>query len=506
MSQKSLVDVALVRLQLAESKSKSGNTIVRGEFATYNKPTANKRYYSESIWKNQIKTLNEAMSDRRVFGELDHPADGKTSLKRVSHIVTNMHLEDGRLIGEAEILPTKEGQQLEALLKSGCKVGVSSRGFGSVKTDDKGIDVVQEDYKLATFDFVADPADNTAYPEAVFEGVEFPMANLMAEDEKHDSDVRAHAKDDVERAKEWAKKLENGEFDESKGEDKDILDAISEKMEDVRAEVRAELLNDPEVAGAVTALESVRSILAPYLLPEDSNKVVRQLEDRVATLEASLEEMTQERDKLASVAKEAAFKYYLERTLAEDENAELIRNLIGDVTQYENSAALKERVAAVKEELDAKKLKEQEEQNKLVAEAEKTQALINQVRAEAEEKVTKLQEAVAKLAKSNKELALKLHTEKRVKANPEARKLSKLIESSASSEDEIDQIIEEYSSLEPRDAFEADSLRAKIRRRLNTNTVESSNLNEEAIHEENGLLHGVQMSELQALSGIKRGR
>ncbi len=95
-----------------------------------------------------------------MFGELDHPSDGKTSLKRVSHIVTGLELqEDGTVTGAAEVLETPNGQILKTLFESGAQVGISSRGSGSVQNG-----VVQEDFKLGTFDFVARPSTPGALP------------------------------------------------------------------------------------------------------------------------------------------------------------------------------------------------------------------------------------------------------------------------------------------------------------------------------------------------------
>lgn len=513
-----LVDVALVRLQLAESKSKSGNTLVRGEFASYDRPTQNKRYYPEAVWKKEMKRLDEAMKDRRVFGELDHPSDGRTSLKRVSHIVTGMKLENGILIGEAEILPTKEGQQLEALLKSGCKVGVSSRGFGSVKTNDEGVDVVQEDYKLVTFDFVADPADSTAYPEAVFEGVEFPMADQLDENDRQDSDIRRHAKDDAEKAAEWARKLEAGEFDKEESKDlpAELLNKLAEMRDEVREQVRGELLSDPKVAGAVVALENMKELLRPFVLPEDAKVVAEQKDSEIASLkkqlaekDLQLKELEEERDKLTKVAKEAAYKFYLERALKEDPDAELIRNLIGDVKQFASSEELKARVEAVREELNEKREEEKAAKEALATEAAKTQELIQSVQEEASKKVATLEEALEKLAATNKELALRLYTEKKLRTHSRSAKIRSLIESSnVDSKDDVDNLIAEYSAPDPHDSDEAGDLRSRIRRRLRTNTREADHIQEESRRDpHNGdSIHGVPMSELQSLSGIARGR
>ena len=524
-----LVDVALVRLQLAEGKSKSGNTMVRGEFASYGKPTANKRFYPESVWKQEIKRLDEAMGDRRVFGELDHPSDGRTSLKRVSHIVTGMKLENNILVGEAEILPTKEGLQLEALLKSGCKVGVSSRGFGSVKPNEEGVDVVQEDYRLVTFDFVADPADSTAYPEAVFEGVEFPMLKKLDENDRKDSDIRMHAKDDAAMAELWAKKLATGEYDDApiKVADKpvevaeegkelpaELLKKIAEMRKELRDEIRGELMSDPAVAGAVSALENVKELLLPYVTPADATAVAEQKDAEIASLKNQLaekelanKELEEENGKLASIAKEAAYKLHVEKVLKEDPDAELIRNLIGDVTEFNSSAELKARLEAVRGELAAKREEDAQAQQVLAAEAAKTQELISLVQEESAAKVATLEEAAEKLALANKELALRLYTEKQLRGNSRSAKIRSLIESSSvSSKDDVDTIIEQNSPDNPHDIEESGELRAKIRRRFKSQTRETDAVLEETRQEGADLLHGVPMREIQNLSGITRGR
>ncbi|GAF85875.1 unnamed protein product, partial [marine sediment metagenome] len=169
-----------VRLELIEGKGENaGKVFARGEFGHAAKPTANGRLYQHPIWESNIGRLAENLSARKVLGELDHPSDGRTALQRASHIITNLQLEGDRVIGEAEILDTAKGRDLKAILAAGVPVGISSRGYGSTKPNGKGHDVVQEDYKLVTFDFVAEPADDTAYPEAFFEGVEFPMSTPM---------------------------------------------------------------------------------------------------------------------------------------------------------------------------------------------------------------------------------------------------------------------------------------------------------------------------------------
>ena len=160
-----LTDLQVVEpLRLSIEEGEGHKYCAKGEFARAGVPTANKRIYPEPIWKKELNKLQEAIQQRKVFGEVDH-ADGKTKLMRVSHIITKLECrDDGLIYGEAEILDTQNGKQLKAILDGGGAVGVSSRGYGSVQKNEEGMDVVQEDFNLMTFDFVADPANATSYP------------------------------------------------------------------------------------------------------------------------------------------------------------------------------------------------------------------------------------------------------------------------------------------------------------------------------------------------------
>lgn len=174
-----LVDFAPIKLQLVEGKE--GKVVVRGEFAKCGVATENKRVYPGKVWEKEIQRLNKALAERRVFGELDHPADGRTQLTRVSHLITNLRIEGGLVIGEAEIVDSERGKTLKALLNAGCKVGVSSRGYGSTVENEQGESVVQEDYRLATFDFVAEPADGDAFPDIVSESIDIKSRRVLFE-------------------------------------------------------------------------------------------------------------------------------------------------------------------------------------------------------------------------------------------------------------------------------------------------------------------------------------
>lgn len=525
MAKALLSDVAYVRLSLDEAK---GDRVkVRGEFAKCGVATANGRIYEEKIWKKEIGRLNKALKERRMFGEVDHPSDGQTKLARVSHIVTELSIKDGLVVGEAEVLPTESGKNLLALLQANVPVGVSSRGFGSVKQNEKKEDVVQDDYKLVTFDFVADPADVDAYPQVaesvqrgLFEGVEFD------------------ADDEQEKAIEFARRIEQEKTGKkvaaqaSMREEfsKELLTNLAKMRAEVRDEVRAELLADPAIAGAKQALESVRDALKPYILPSDAATVVKERDEAIAKLQKEnaehllkLKSLEEENTSLAKMAKEVGYRFYLERMLSNDPNAESIRSIVGDVTIYENSDALKAKVDAVKTELSKKQQEQQqvaESKAKEVAEAKAAEKkLRDQFEAkfaelerrllQSDKKQEELEEQLILSRSEKKELEAKLYAEERLANHPKASKLRGLVESArTTSKADIDSIVE--SEREPeRDADDLQEVRARIRSRmrggreqipqeLEENVRPRSSKNEEKDY----LGLGMSLDSLKRLSGI----
>lgn len=146
---------------------------LKGRFQHADLPNGNGRVYPRPVLESSIQKTSQAINERRMLGELDHPNDAKIHLEKVSHVITALKLnEDGQMYGEAEVLPTASGKILEQLLRAGVKLGISSRGFGSTKKNTKGLDEVQNDFKLVTFDIVSDPSTPNAFPQAVYENNE----------------------------------------------------------------------------------------------------------------------------------------------------------------------------------------------------------------------------------------------------------------------------------------------------------------------------------------------
>jgi len=143
---------------------------LKGIFQKADTPNGNKRVYPRGILESAIRSTAQMVTEGRMLGELDHPDDAKIHLDKVSHKITKLNLDplNGFVLGEAEVLSTPAGKILESLIKSGVKLGISSRGFGSVK-DINGLNEVQEDFKLVTFDIVSDPSTPGAFPNAVYE-------------------------------------------------------------------------------------------------------------------------------------------------------------------------------------------------------------------------------------------------------------------------------------------------------------------------------------------------
>ena len=108
--------------------------------------------------KNYMKVVKE----HRACGELDHPEDSVINLKNVSHLVTEIWWDKDAVMGKIQVLNTPSGQVLRELVNSGVKLGISSRGLGSVK-ESAGETIVEDDFQLICFDFVSEPSTTGAF-------------------------------------------------------------------------------------------------------------------------------------------------------------------------------------------------------------------------------------------------------------------------------------------------------------------------------------------------------
>ena len=151
------------------SEAKGSKTMkVRGIFSEAEKKNGNGRIYAKNLLEREVQNLQPLLSERRLCGELDHPNDEVVHLANVSHIITNLQMEGNKLIGEAEFLDTPSGRILQELAKAGVRIGISSRATGSVEHDMKeDAYMVQDNLRMITWDMVADPSCQNAFPALV---------------------------------------------------------------------------------------------------------------------------------------------------------------------------------------------------------------------------------------------------------------------------------------------------------------------------------------------------
>ena len=156
-------------LQILEESKSNGTMKIEGVFQRAATPNQNNRIYEKKLLVREMSRLGESIKERRLMGELDHPAHDAVKLQNVSHLVTGLKMRGNEMIGEAEILNTPAGQVAQALIKGGVTLGISSRGTGSLSEIRDGVSVVNDDFKLVTFDLVADPSTKGAFPALVNE-------------------------------------------------------------------------------------------------------------------------------------------------------------------------------------------------------------------------------------------------------------------------------------------------------------------------------------------------
>lgn len=172
MDQMLLVDCCMnssFQIELCEGSTSLSKSLVkfRGKFQEAEAINKNKRMYPFDVLDENMKRLQEAVAERRLIGELDHPSDSIIHFTNASHIVTKLWWEGNTLMGEGEILDTPHGVILKKLIEAGVPIGISSRGVGNGKVNEDGILVIGESYKLITFDAVADPSTFGAFPDKV---------------------------------------------------------------------------------------------------------------------------------------------------------------------------------------------------------------------------------------------------------------------------------------------------------------------------------------------------
>jgi hypothetical protein len=185
---------------------KGKNYFIEGIFLQSALQNRNGRMYPEQIMDKEVaRYMKENVENNRAYGELGHPDTPSINLHRVSHMITSLKKEGTNYVGRAKILETPMGNIARGLLDGGANLGVSSRALGSLKPNNEGVQVVQDDFMLSTAaDIVADPSAPDAYVRGIMEGKEWVFVDGKF--------VERH----IEEAQRFIRKTSSRNLDEAK--------------------------------------------------------------------------------------------------------------------------------------------------------------------------------------------------------------------------------------------------------------------------------------------------
>jgi len=170
-------DVSTTKINESISEN-NGKLIVKGVLQRAEAKNQNGRIYPREVLLKEVgKYLEHQVTERRALGELDHPDSSVVNLNNASHNIIEMHWDGDDLLGTVEVLSTPAGNILKELFKSGIKLGISSRGLGSVESikeegGEEDTVEVQPDFELIAFDFVSNPSTQGAFMRPVNESVQ----------------------------------------------------------------------------------------------------------------------------------------------------------------------------------------------------------------------------------------------------------------------------------------------------------------------------------------------
>lgn len=172
---------------ITEEKDGKKQLYIQGPFLQCEKKNRNGRVYLKETMRKEVERYtNEYINKNRAFGELGHPDTPSINLDRVSHMIVGLHEEGNDWVGKAKILDTPFGTIVKNLIEGGAQLGVSSRGMGSLKSQN-GVNVVQDDFYLATAaDIVADPSAPDAFVQGIMENKEWMLVDGVWTEMQHE--------------------------------------------------------------------------------------------------------------------------------------------------------------------------------------------------------------------------------------------------------------------------------------------------------------------------------
>ena len=195
-----------------EDENKKKSYFIEGIFMQSEMKNRNGRVYPKAILQKEVKRYTDKfINTKRAFGELGHPDGPTVNLERVSHMITELVEDGANFVWRAKIMDTPYGKIVKNLIDEGAKLGVSSRGMGSLKPVQDGLQEVQSDFYLATAaDIVADPSAPDAFVSGIMEGKEWVWDNgLLKEKEIVEYQKRIERATEISRNKVRIEAFEN---------------------------------------------------------------------------------------------------------------------------------------------------------------------------------------------------------------------------------------------------------------------------------------------------------
>jgi len=179
-------EIESVKFLIEKTKSGKKSMYIEGVFLQGNIKNRNGRMYPMETLRKEVARYNESnITSGRALGELGHPDGPTVNLDRVSHKIVSLREHGSNFIGKAKILNTPMGNIASSLIDEGVKLGVSSRGIGSLKQTREGVNIVGDDFMLATAaDIVADPSAPDAFVEGIMEGKEWVWEGSLLRERK----------------------------------------------------------------------------------------------------------------------------------------------------------------------------------------------------------------------------------------------------------------------------------------------------------------------------------
>lgn len=364
-----------LRLQVIEGKD-GGILVVEGKIGHADKVTANNRVYPRAILEREIARLQPRIKQGSVLGAVDHPGDGKSRVREAGCIMRALWMKpNGEVHGKFEVVEGADaGRNLAAFLRRGAAIGMSSRGMGSTSVGPKGFDVVGEDFKLNTWDFVADPACHDAYPQMFTEDVDTegnPTGKILIDPEQvTESALRQRFPDAVREIEEHSLRVASETIAENIDEDRvDLRAEIAEELREdfavklvrslaemrtvVEEEVRSDFASDPATAGAKMALAKISEMVHPYRPDPDGKKILDEKDIQITELtktvdeqEAAVQAESSKIERLEQKGRELAFRLYVAEQLAGHPYRDRVRDMIGDISECKSPEELRTRVEA----------------------------------------------------------------------------------------------------------------------------------------------------------------